>query len=63
MEAVGISQRVLERGRKGAPTCGDCYFHRHQLCALDLAAPCSTFRPETGRGLVPPRQPALLMRG
>jgi hypothetical protein len=32
------------------------------LCALDLDAPCSTFRPDSDRGLVPPRQPALLVR-
>lgn len=63
MEAVGISQRVTAKGRKGAPSCGECFFHRRQLCALDLESPCSTFRPETGRGLVPPRQPALLLRG
>lgn len=62
MEAVGISRRVLKRSRKGAPTCADCFFHKHQLCALDLEEPCSTFRPDTARGLVPPRQPALLLR-
>ena len=32
------------------------------LCALDLDEPCSTFRPDTPQGLVPPRQPALLLR-
>jgi len=32
------------------------------LCALDLDEPCSTFRPNTSDGLVPPRQPALLVR-
>ncbi len=60
--AVGLTRRVLTRGRKGKPTCADCFFHRNQLCALDLDAPCSTFRPDSTRGLVPPRQPALLMR-
>lgn len=62
METVGLSRRVAKRGRKGAPTCADCFFHTNQLCALDLDAPCSTFRPDTARGLVPPRQPALLLR-
>jgi hypothetical protein len=32
------------------------------LCALDLDEPCSTFRPNSADGLVPPRQPALLYR-
>jgi hypothetical protein len=32
------------------------------LCALDLDEPCSTFRPDSSQGLVPPRQPALLVR-
>jgi hypothetical protein len=32
------------------------------LCALDLDEPCSTFRPNTEDGLVPPRQPSLLLR-
>ena len=40
----------------------DCFFHRNELCALDLESPCSTFRPDTPTGLVPPRQPALLLR-
>jgi hypothetical protein len=62
LRAVGLSQRELKRGRKGKPTCADCFFHCNQLCALDLAAPCSTFRPDSPRGLVPPRQPALLVR-
>jgi hypothetical protein len=32
------------------------------LCALDLEEPCATFRPDRPEGLVPPRQPVLLMR-
>ncbi len=48
--------------RKKAPSCEDCYFHRHMLCALALDAPCPTFRPDTPQGLVPPQQPTLLMR-
>jgi hypothetical protein len=62
LRAVGLSQRERKRGRRGKPTCADCFFHCHQLCALDLAAPCSTFRPDSPQGLVPPRQPALLLR-
>ncbi len=62
LQAVGLTRRERKRGRKGSPTCADCFFHRNMLCALDLAAPCSTFRPDTPQGLVPPRQPALLLR-
>jgi hypothetical protein len=50
------------RERKRAYTCDDCFFRCHGLCALRLDEPCSTFRPDDPRGLVPPRQPALLLR-
>jgi hypothetical protein len=43
------------------PTCSDCYFHRHGLCALTLERPCPTFR-AAGRTLEPPRQPPLVAR-
>jgi hypothetical protein len=43
-------------------SCEDCFFRRHNLCALGLDEPCPTFRPDSPTGLVPPRQPALLMR-
>jgi len=32
------------------------------LCALDLDEPCGTFRESRPEGLVPPRQPMLLLR-
>lgn len=44
------------------PTCDDCYFHKNMLCALELDGPCATFRPNRPEGLVPPKQPVLLMR-
>ena len=50
------------RARKAAVTCEDCFFRRHGLCALGLEEPCPTFRPDSPEGLVPPRQPALLLR-
>jgi hypothetical protein len=50
------------RARKAAVSCEDCFFRRRGLCALGLDAPCPTFRPDTPEGLVPPRQPSLLMR-
>ena len=43
------------------PTCEDCYFHRHGLCALALERPCPTFRAAGGR-LEPPHQPQLVSR-
>jgi len=53
------------RARGGASkrvTCEDCFFRARNLCALGLDEPCPTFRPDTPAGLMPPRQPALLMR-
>jgi hypothetical protein len=48
--------------KKKAPSCEDCYFKKNLLCALELDGPCATFRPNRPEGLVPPRQPVLLMR-
>jgi hypothetical protein len=44
------------------PACEDCFFKQNLLCALQLDGPCSTFRAAGPDGLVPPRQPVLLMR-
>ena len=46
---------------KHRPTCQDCYFQRHGLCALALERPCPTFR-AAGRTLEPPHQPPLVAR-
>jgi hypothetical protein len=61
-EVIGLQRRGTGKRRKGRPNCVDCFFHCQMLCALDLDEPCSTFRPNTEDGLVPPRQPALLLR-
>jgi hypothetical protein len=61
-EATGLVRTRAKARRKGGRSCEDCYFHRHLLCALDLDEPCSTFRPDGPQGLVPPRQPSLLLR-
>jgi hypothetical protein len=45
--------------RLNAPTCDDCYFRRHGLCAMTPERPCPTFRAAT-RTLQPPRQPRLV---
>jgi hypothetical protein len=42
--------------------CEDCYFRKNLLCSLEVDGPCATFRPDRPEGLVPPRQPVLLMR-
>jgi hypothetical protein len=61
-DAIGLARRRESKRRKGRPSCLDCFFHCQGLCALDLDEPCSTFRPNTADGLVPPRQPSLLLR-
>jgi hypothetical protein len=61
VEGTGPKRGTARRKQK-APTCDDCFFRCHALCALDLDEPCSTFRPNRPEGLVPPRQPALLLR-
>ena len=61
-DALGLTRRRTKRGRRGGPTCEDCFFHRHLLCALDIEGPCSTFRADGPEGLVPPMQPILLPR-
>jgi hypothetical protein len=60
-DAIGFTRRE-QRAKKGGRSCAECFFHRHLLCALDLDQPCSTFRADSPLGLVPPRQPSLLVR-
>ena len=59
--ALGIDPKRKAR-RKNGRSCDDCFFRRRMLCALALDEPGSTFRPDGPEGLVPPRQPALLVR-
>lgn len=58
----GIDNIALVPRKPKPPTCEDCYFRRNTLCALELEEPCTTFRPNRPEGLVPPKQPVLLMR-
>jgi len=60
--ALGRTGPPAKRRRKNGRSCEDCFFHRRMLCALALEEPCSTFRADGPEGLVPPRQPALLIR-
>jgi hypothetical protein len=57
-----LAQRTGRSRKDRKPSCEDCYFRRNMLCALDVEEPCATFRPDRPEGLVPPRQPVLLMR-
>ena len=57
-----MAKRRGGSGSGKAATCEDCYFRKNLLCALELDGPCATFRPDRPEGLVPPRQPVLLMR-
>ncbi len=50
-----------QRRARTKPSCETCYFGIRMLCALELGAPCSTFRPDSPHGLVPPSQPMLLI--
>ena len=43
-------------------SCEQCFFHRNMLCALDLDAPCATFRPDSPEGLRPPKQMRFVFR-
>ena len=57
-----MAKRSARNGSGKPPSCDDCYFQRNLLCALELDEPCASFRPDRPEGLVPPRQPVLLMR-
>jgi hypothetical protein len=58
----GIVKLRAMSAKPKRPSCDDCYFRKNMLCALQLEEPCATFRPNRPEGLVPPRQPVLLMR-
>jgi hypothetical protein len=47
--------------KKKCLKCEDCYFRQNMLCALELEAPCPTYRP-ADRGLKPERQLAFVFR-
>ena len=49
------------RAVKKKVTCEDCYFGQNLLCALELAEPCATFRPNEAR-LQPPQQMRFVFR-
>jgi hypothetical protein len=58
---VQVPKQSGAQGRKAVVTCDQCYFRRNLLCALDLAEPCATFRPNEAH-LAPPQQLRLVFR-
>ena len=58
----GNGQGNRGRRKRTDVSCEQCWFGCRGLCTLDLGEPCATFRPNLPEGLVPPRQPALLVR-
>jgi hypothetical protein len=51
----------MAAAKKKCITCEDCYFKKNMLCALNLDAPCATFR-LAERGLKPERQLSFVFR-
>ena len=56
MQAAG---RASKRAQK--VSCEECFFRVNLLCALDLAEPCATFRPNEAQ-LRPPQQLRFVFR-
>jgi len=57
----GTAVSQATRGSKKKVTCEDCFFRQNLLCALDLAEPCATFRPNEAK-LQPPQQMRFVFR-
>jgi hypothetical protein len=58
-QAAQNTRKDTSMTRQNAPTCDDCYFRRHGLCAMAPERPCPTFR-AAARTLQPPHQPRLV---
>ena len=54
-------RRRMPAKTKKCLSCDECYFRKNMLCALDLDAPCPTYRPAE-RGLAPERQLSFVFR-
>ena len=48
--------------KRAEATCNECYFRRSGLCALQLEAPCPSFRHADRGALTPPQQARLIAR-
>jgi hypothetical protein len=57
------STQVRRAPKRATPkvSCDECYFRVNLLCALDLAEPCTTFRPAHAE-LRPPEQLRFVFR-
>ncbi len=55
-----VSKQSRRAGNRKV-TCESCYFRCNLLCALDLAEPCTTYRPNEAK-LAPPQQLRLVFR-
>jgi hypothetical protein len=57
------SKQNVRASRRSAPkvSCDECFFRVNLLCALELAEPCTTFRPHEAK-LQPPPQLRLVFR-
>ena len=55
------SRSAMGTQKKKCLKCDDCYFRKNMLCALNLDAPCPTYRPAE-RGLAPERQLSFVFR-
>ena len=62
MSAVVAAARSTKSAKSRKVTCEECFFSRHGLCALELAEPCATFRPDHPEGLRPPSQLRFVFR-
>ena len=51
----------MAKGGKKRVSCEYCFFHQNMLCALNLDAPCTTFR-AAERNLAPERQLSFTFR-
>ncbi len=46
----------------GEPSCANCFFEQHELCAISGGQACPTFRPAHSGGLRPPSQMRFVFR-
>ena len=62
IEVVSAVAAPPRAKRSKKVTCEECFFARNGLCALNLAEPCATFRPDHPDGLRPPSQMRFVFR-
>jgi hypothetical protein len=60
-QGAGVAKATQTRRAARKVSCDECYFRCNLLCALDLAEPCATFRPNEAQ-LRPPQQLRFVFR-